>query len=375
MEGGEWWFPNGFSLTNSTSTDFYKNSSSSSDSEELFRSLLFPENSGGFSHETSIEDSSLSLFDTTDWGNSTLRWFQDLSCHFFQTFDTFGLYTPNMDLYNDTCDSRPQFTKASILSCDRPAKIYEKFDYFRCVAEKIRYKSFKSRFKTYKCSKCNAACDTPQFKMAVNVLAGTGMTLFDDKTKLFKNGNGSSFWARFPRIMSSALCQSSITDVLQLVMNCKTIKEPESDQLLTSLQSNYSYYEDIESWNNVFKCSIQNVFFGSDPGGGMGGIGGTGSGSGNFESTIENLYNYEWSFVFVLVFIIAGGLGNILVCLAVCLDTRLQNVTNYFLLSLAIADLLVSLFVMPLGAIPGFLGESNDFLKTIIIRKKKRWCC
>lgn len=66
---------------------------------------------------------------------------------------------------------------------------------------------------------------------------------------------------------------------------------------------------------------------------------------------------YDWSYLFVVVFILAGGLGNILVCLAVVLDRRLQNVTNYFLLSLAIADLLVSLFVMPLGAIPGFLGE------------------
>ncbi|XP_034935158.1 5-hydroxytryptamine receptor 2C [Chelonus insularis] len=64
----------------------------------------------------------------------------------------------------------------------------------------------------------------------------------------------------------------------------------------------------------------------------------------------------DWSFLFVAVFIVAGGLGNILVCLAVCLDRRLHNVTNYFLLSLAVADLLVSLFVMPLGAIPGFLG-------------------
>ncbi|XP_077297696.1 5-hydroxytryptamine receptor 2A isoform X2 [Arctopsyche grandis] len=69
-----------------------------------------------------------------------------------------------------------------------------------------------------------------------------------------------------------------------------------------------------------------------------------------------NQVQYDWSFLFVMVFIVAGGVGNILVCLAVCLDRRLQNVTNYFLLSLAIADLLVSLFVMPLGAIPGFLG-------------------
>lgn len=73
--------------------------------------------------------------------------------------------------------------------------------------------------------------------------------------------------------------------------------------------------------------------------------------------TLFDLVHYDWTFLFVFVFILAGGLGNILVCLAVLLDRRLQNVTNYFLLSLAIADLLVSLFVMPLGAIPGFLGK------------------
>ncbi|KAH8380706.1 hypothetical protein KR009_011668 [Drosophila setifemur] len=67
-------------------------------------------------------------------------------------------------------------------------------------------------------------------------------------------------------------------------------------------------------------------------------------------------HGYEWLFLFVVFFIFAGGLGNILVCLAVALDRKLQNVTNYFLFSLAIADLLVSLFVMPMGAIPAFLG-------------------
>jgi 5-hydroxytryptamine receptor 2 len=53
---------------------------------------------------------------------------------------------------------------------------------------------------------------------------------------------------------------------------------------------------------------------------------------------------------------VTGAVGNVLVWLAVCMDRALQNSTNYFLLSLAAADLLVSLCVMPLGAIPGFLG-------------------
>ncbi|XP_076545056.1 5-hydroxytryptamine receptor 2A isoform X2 [Osmia lignaria lignaria] len=76
-------------------------------------------------------------------------------------------------------------------------------------------------------------------------------------------------------------------------------------------------------------------------------------------SSTNKSRRFDWGFLFVAVFIVAGGLGNILVCLAVGLDRRLHNVTNYFLLSLAVADLLVSLFVMPLGAIPGFLGIIN----------------
>ncbi|KAF4528586.1 hypothetical protein B566_EDAN015806 [Ephemera danica] len=65
----------------------------------------------------------------------------------------------------------------------------------------------------------------------------------------------------------------------------------------------------------------------------------------------------DWYFLaFALTLMAAGAVGNILVCLAVCTDRALQNSTNYFLLSLAVADLLVSLCVMPLGAIPSFLG-------------------
>ncbi len=74
-------------------------------------------------------------------------------------------------------------------------------------------------------------------------------------------------------------------------------------------------------------------------------------------NVIQTTTSFDWSFLFVIIFIIAGGVGNILVCLAVALDRKLQNVTNYFLFSLAIADLLVSLFVMPFGAIQAFLGK------------------
>ncbi|XP_015921531.1 5-hydroxytryptamine receptor 2C [Parasteatoda tepidariorum] len=64
----------------------------------------------------------------------------------------------------------------------------------------------------------------------------------------------------------------------------------------------------------------------------------------------------NWPFLFLTALVVAGGLGNVLVCLAICLEKRLQNVTNYFLLSLAVADLLVCVAVMPFGILDGFLG-------------------
>ncbi|KAK6633533.1 hypothetical protein RUM44_004140 [Polyplax serrata] len=333
MEGG--WFLNGFSLTNSTV--FFENSSTSN---EVFNSSFFTGNSS-FGLENSLGNFYLSPASPSDILNATLHWFQELTCHFFHTTSsTYGVYPgTDMNAFNDTCDPRSRdSSKTSVLSCNRmSAGMQDKFDYFQCISDKLHYKSSKSRMKSFKCVKCNMASDVPQFKMSINILAGAGFALFDDKTRAFRTDN--AFWAKFPRVVTSAVTQSQLSEVLQVVMNCRNVEEPANDQLLMALHGNTSYFDGFNSWSDVFKCSVQNVFFGQD------------------DSSVDGSPNYEWSFVFVLVFILAGGLGNILVCLAVCLDTRLQNVTNYFLLSLALADLLVSLFVMPLGAIPGFLGE------------------
>lgn len=70
---------------------------------------------------------------------------------------------------------------------------------------------------------------------------------------------------------------------------------------------------------------------------------------------------FNWSFISVLVFVVAGTVGNALVCLAVWLERPLQNVTNWFLVSLAFADLIVSTIVMPFGATAGFLGTRFEF--------------
>ncbi|XP_059611484.1 dopamine D2-like receptor [Phlebotomus argentipes] len=78
--------------------------------------------------------------------------------------------------------------------------------------------------------------------------------------------------------------------------------------------------------------------------------------SGTSSSTSDNVdeitnakeLNNYWALL-ALVLVFGTAAGNILVCLAIAWERRLQNVTNYFLMSLAITDLMVAILVMPLG--------------------------
>lgn len=58
-------------------------------------------------------------------------------------------------------------------------------------------------------------------------------------------------------------------------------------------------------------------------------------------------YNY-WALI-LIVFPFLTLFGNVLVILSVCRERTLQTVTNYFIVSLALADLLVAVVVMPFG--------------------------
>ncbi|XP_055701915.1 dopamine D2-like receptor isoform X1 [Phlebotomus papatasi] len=64
-------------------------------------------------------------------------------------------------------------------------------------------------------------------------------------------------------------------------------------------------------------------------------------------STTPVEYNY-WALLLIL-FPFFTLFGNVLVILSVCRERTLQTVTNYFIVSLAIADLLVAVVVMPFG--------------------------
>lgn len=73
-------------------------------------------------------------------------------------------------------------------------------------------------------------------------------------------------------------------------------------------------------------------------------------------SSIARGPNNYWA-LFALVLVMGTAAGNILVCLAIAWERRLQNVTNYFLMSLAITDLMVAVLVMPLGILTLVKGE------------------
>ncbi|XP_059398034.1 5-hydroxytryptamine receptor 2A [Carassius carassius] len=75
-----------------------------------------------------------------------------------------------------------------------------------------------------------------------------------------------------------------------------------------------------------------------------------------FKSNLTELEDTQpmeknWPALFILGFIFFTVAGNILVIMAVSIERKLHNATNYFLCSLAVADMLVGFLVMPAALI------------------------
>lgn len=100
---------------------------------------------------------------------------------------------------------------------------------------------------------------------------------------------------------------------------------------------------------------------------GLGGSGGGGGGAAAMSGGVDNftqdsvtrtaMKEKNWPALLILVIIALTIGGNILVILAVSLEKKLQNATNFFLRSLAVADMLVGILVMPISLINILYGE------------------
>lgn len=64
------------------------------------------------------------------------------------------------------------------------------------------------------------------------------------------------------------------------------------------------------------------------------------------DNTIHDSFYYIRLVCYVIIFIV-GVIGNILVCLVVCRERKMKNVTNYFIFNLAVSDLSVLLICIP----------------------------
>lgn len=84
-----------------------------------------------------------------------------------------------------------------------------------------------------------------------------------------------------------------------------------------------------------------------------------GGGGGDSKDDDDGSRTNNW-FALLLFLIVAVAIaGNILVCLAVYCKRKLQNMFNYFLVSLAMSDMLSAILVMPLSIIRATIGETK----------------
>ena len=70
----------------------------------------------------------------------------------------------------------------------------------------------------------------------------------------------------------------------------------------------------------------------------------------------EHMLRLPWPVFWLTVIILLALVGNALVCISVWYEPRLQNMFNFFLVSLAVGDMLDSIMVMPLAVAKAYLG-------------------
>ena len=85
--------------------------------------------------------------------------------------------------------------------------------------------------------------------------------------------------------------------------------------------------------------------------------------SGNYSTDLASKIDHKWPALCLFIIPICAVVGNIMVCMAVKSETKLQNMFNYFLVSLAVSDMMSAVIVMPLSIIKAAVGKLVIFFK------------
>lgn len=75
----------------------------------------------------------------------------------------------------------------------------------------------------------------------------------------------------------------------------------------------------------------------------------------------------NWVALLISLVIVITVTGNILVIMAVSLERKLQNATNYFLRSLAVTDMLLGVLVMPVAMLTILYGEFTSHFRLNLV--------
>jgi len=75
----------------------------------------------------------------------------------------------------------------------------------------------------------------------------------------------------------------------------------------------------------------------------------------------------NWPVLGLSLFSVFGLFGNVLVCLTIRRDQSLQTKTNFYLFSLAMADLAVCVVVLPFSIIQDFYSKLDLFILNLYI--------